>query len=69
MFEAIMMSLRTTFGLNVKQFNEKYKIDFYEYYKKTIQKYQNYFIQSTDSLVCTQEGRNILNTILIDFLE
>ena len=37
--------------------------------KKTIQKYQNYFIQSKDSLVCTQEGRNILNTILIDFLE
>lgn len=69
MFEAIMMSLRTTFGLNVKQFNEKYKIDFYECYKKTIQKYQNYFIQSKDSLVCTQEGRNILNTILIDFLE
>ncbi|MGM9948237.1 radical SAM family heme chaperone HemW [Floccifex sp.] len=68
-FEAIMMSLRTSFGLDVKTFNEKYQSDFYKEYQDILLKYKDYFLIHENTCSCTQKGRDILNTILIDFLD
>lgn len=69
MFDAIMMSLRTSFGLDIDKFNKKYQTDFYSRYENVIKKYISFFDCTKKRIVCTQKGRDVLNTILIDFME
>lgn len=64
-FENIMMSLRTIYGLDIKEFTNKYKIDFINHYKKGI---NNKNIKVIDNrVVCTNLA--ILNSVLIDFMD
>ena len=65
-FENIMMSLRTIYGLDLKMFKERYQIDFLDKYKNIIDKHSEFIIKD-DHLICLK--REILNTILLDFME
>jgi oxygen-independent coproporphyrinogen-3 oxidase len=68
-FEAIMMALRTRFGLDLKAWNQKYGLDFVEEYKDVLSKYlQNGLIIENDCLKADEAGMEILNTILVDFM-
>ena len=65
-FENIMMSLRLEEGLNLKTFYKRYGFNPLEYYKEVLNKHKNDFMIKNDFLICTK--REILNTILVDFL-
>ena len=62
-----MMSLRTIYGLDLELFNKRYGLDALETYAKAIEKNSDSFIINNGYLVCTK--RNILNTILLDFMD
>lgn len=63
-FENIMMSLRTIYGLNIKEFNEKYNCDLLVEYKKGIDN-PNIVIEN-GYLKCT--NLEVLNNVLLDFM-
>lgn len=65
-FENIMMSLRTIYGLDLRLFKERYKIDFLEEYKDAINKHENDLIIKDGHCICI--NREVLNSILIDFM-
>ncbi|MBP3853459.1 MAG: radical SAM family heme chaperone HemW [Erysipelotrichaceae bacterium] len=67
-FNAIMMGLRTQYGVDIRAWNQKYRTDCLEKYKEVIRKYDQLYVRD-HHLICTEEGRAILNTILVDFLE
>lgn len=67
MFENLMMSLRTIYGLDLKQFKQRYNKDALEVFKEAINKNKNQLIIKNDHLIVTK--REILNTILVDFIE
>ncbi|MDY6062180.1 MAG: radical SAM family heme chaperone HemW [Erysipelotrichaceae bacterium] len=66
MFENIMMSFRTMFGLDLLKFKQRYHRSFFDVYNQAYQKNINYFKLENNHLICIE--RNILNTILTDFL-
>ena len=68
-FEAIMMSLRTCFGLDIQQFNTKYDCDFMCLYKDILDKYSEYLCIENNFLRVNERGMEILNSILIDFIK
>lgn len=67
--EAIFLGLRKMTGLNIKEINEKYGIDFDKKYAKILDKYSNYFIKTKQGYTFSTDGILISNTILADFLE
>lgn len=68
-FEAIMMSLRTSFGLDGDQWENKYHQNFKKVYEKQLETYvPEYLYWKDHHLICTEKGMEILNTILVDFL-
>ncbi len=66
MFEHIMMSFRTIFGLDLKDFKNRYNCDFFEIFNLGYQKNIDNFILKDNFLICNK--REILNEILIDFM-
>ncbi len=66
-FEAIMMSLRTSFGLDIKAWNMKYNKDFMTLYQDVLNKYDSYFEWNQETCRVNELGMKILNTILVDF--
>lgn len=68
-FEAIMMGLRTSFGVDLNAFELKYGFDALERYHTVIERYKEELFVENSHLKCNEYGFHILNTILIDFLE
>lgn len=67
MFENIMMSLRTSVGLDLSEFKKKYRTDAILLFKEAITKNKdNLFIENNHLIV---KNRAILNSILVDFLD
>ena len=66
--DAIMMALRTKFGLNIKEWNLKYQNDFKEHYSTVLDKYHEYFCFEGECIYLNDAGLEILNTILVDFM-
>lgn len=66
--DAIMMALRTKFGLNIKEWNVKYQSDFKEHYAQVLDKYREYFCFEGECIYLKDAGLEILNTILVDFM-
>lgn len=64
MFENIMMSLRTIYGLNIEEFNNRYNVDFIKRYKDALN--SEYLKIVNNHLICT--NLEILNNILLDFM-
>ncbi len=67
-FDALMTGLRTTFGVDIKAWQERYSLDFYQKYQEVLDKYQNFFVFKQGRLSLTRPGMEILDTILVDFL-
>lgn len=68
-FETIMMSLRTVFGMDIVRFNEKYNANFMEEYKDALSKNQQFLEIKNNRLMVNENGMELLNSILIDFLK
>lgn len=68
-FEAIMMGLRTSFGVDILAFDQKYGISLESVYASVLIKYKAELEIVDHHLVCNEKGMEILNTILVDFLE
>lgn len=68
-FEAIMMGLRTSFGLDLMYWNQKYHRDFLKDYRELLTKHASLLTVQNGHLRCTKRGMECLNSILIDFLE
>lgn len=66
--DAIMMALRTRFGLNILAWNERYQSDFRLKYASVLSKYAAYFEYSENYIYLNDAGLEILNTILVDFM-
>lgn len=69
--EAIIMNLRMTEGINILEFNKNYNINFKEKYNNILEKLknENLIIEKNNKVFFTKRGREISNTILIEFLE
>lgn len=65
MFENIMMSLRTMYGLDINKFNKKYDVDFISLYKDALN--NKYLKIVNDRLICT--NLEILNSVLLEFMD
>ncbi len=71
LFEKIMMGLRLTKGISIKEINDMYHIDFEKLYKNVTDKYiQMNMLEKKDGyLRTTSLGMDYLNTILIGFMD
>ena len=65
-FENVMMSLRTVYGLDLKLFRERYGMNFTDRYREAIRKNSDSLLIRDGHCICTK--REILNSILIDFM-
>lgn len=66
--DAIMMALRTRFGLNISSWNARYQLDFKTKYANVLNTYRSYFEYGDDRIYLNDAGLEILNTILVDFM-
>lgn len=66
--DAIMMAMRTNFGLHISRWNERYHMDFKNKYCSVLKKYEAYFEYKEDRVSLNDAGLEILNTILVDFM-
>jgi oxygen-independent coproporphyrinogen-3 oxidase len=69
-FEAIMMGLRLTEGINIERYNEKHGCQLLKHYEKAIEKNVNKGLLRIDNgcLKTTSMGMMVLNDILVDFM-
>lgn len=65
MFEHIMMSLRTIYGLDINKFNQLYDCDFMDRYKSGI---SNPLIRIENG-ICYCTNKALLNSVLMDFMD
>ena len=69
-FEAIMMGLRLKEGIDIKEFNNRFNIDIEKVFSKSINKHiSNENVVLDEIIRCSNKGLEILNEILVDFLE
>lgn len=68
--EFIFMGLRMNEGINLEVFKERFKIDFYELYKDVLDKLLERELIKLDkfNLSLTQKGREISNSVFIEFI-
>lgn len=66
--EAIFLGLRKVSGINIKEINQKFEIDFNQKFAKILDKYSRFFIRNSDNLALTTEGILISNEILSEFI-
>ena len=70
MFEAVMMGLRLKEGMHIELFKERFHISVLEVYRTQINKLLNEgkLILEGNRLRCSEEGFEILNSILLEFM-
>lgn len=71
MFETVMMGLRLSRGISKTAFQNTYGKSLYGVYPNTIRRYcSGGLLQETEErLFCSEAGREILNTLLLGFME
>ncbi|MFI3209733.1 MAG: radical SAM family heme chaperone HemW [Peptostreptococcaceae bacterium] len=69
--ENIIMNLRMNKGINIVSFNEKFDIDFVKRYDEVLEKLknENLIMEKNNHIFFTQKGREISNTVLLEFLK
>lgn len=69
MWETIFLNLRLNEGLNIAQFNKKYKKDFVSLYKETINELckEKLLFKNGENIVLTDKGRDLSNYVFIKF--
>lgn len=68
-FEAVMMGLRTRFGIDLVQYEKRYGFDLMNRYRDVIDRWSTFFRTGNGRLYLTEQGREVLNTILLDFMD
>ncbi len=68
-FEKIMLSLRTSFGLNINEFNKEFNSDFIKDYKKVLDKKAPFITISDGVLKIKDEYLYVQNDIILDFMK
>lgn len=70
MFESLMLGLRLCEGLSISNFKERYGIELFNVYGKTLKRYLdlNYLVIEHDYLKTTPKGMDILDEILISLM-
>ncbi len=68
-FEKIMLALRTSDGLNVKEFNAEFNRDFFSEYKKALDKKGKYLQIDGDIIKIKDEYLYVQNDILLEFMK
>ena len=66
--ETIMLSLRTKYGMNVKDYNEKFHADFLTEKSAAIQKNADYLIISNNNITKNKDYFYISNAIISDLI-
>lgn len=66
--DAIMMALRTCYGLNINEWNTRYHLDFERKYHTVLEQYKDFFKRNGNTISLNEKGFEILNTILVDFM-
>lgn len=71
MEEEIFLALRLNQGLDIKDFNQKYKIDFEQKYKNIIKKYSDIKLLKIENSHCklTENGFLVSNDIMSEFID
>jgi len=71
MFETVMLGLRLIEGIDLKAFNDRYGISFFDAYKKPIKKLTDQGLLKYDEhrAWLSEHGLDIQNTVLIEFLD
>lgn len=64
----IIMQFRLFNGINIKEINDKYSIDFTKYFRTAIIKNRKRLIIKNDFLYFSEEGKLFLNDLIIDFI-
>lgn len=67
-FETIMLSFRLCEGLSFSSFDEEFGFSFLERYASQLTKHAAFFDVSGDRISLNRRGMEIMNTILVDFL-
>lgn len=67
--EEIFLGFRKTEGINIKDINTKFGIDFEQKYKEVLNKYSDYFVKTNKGYAFTLKGTELSNEILPEFLE
>lgn len=66
--EAIFLGLRKISGINIKEINKTFTIDFDQKYSKILNKYSEYFVKTQTGWALTLDGILISNDILSEFI-
>lgn len=67
-FDALMTGLRTDWGVDLKRWNQKYGRDFRRDFGRVLERYPRQLVIENGCLKTTGSGREILDSILVDFL-
>ena len=67
--EEIFLGFRKTSGVNIEKIKEKFGIDFKNKYKKILEKYADYIIETEQGYAFNLKGTMLSNEILPEFIE
>ncbi len=67
--DEIILGLRRVQGIDIKDFQQKYGIDFKKTYKSILEKYSQFFVCKNDHISLNKEGFLVSNIILAEFLK
>lgn len=67
-FDAIMTGLRTSIGVDIAAWNRRYNLDFESRYSRVLRQYSSCFERHQEWISLNEAGREILDSILVDFL-
>jgi len=67
--DAIFLNLRLASGIRLKEFSQKYHIDFMKHYKNIIEKYADFFTISSNHIALNLKGMLLSTNILAEFLK
>ena len=71
MEEFIFMGLRMNEGINLDEFYEKFNVNFKHKYNNILDKLKNLnlIIEQNNNIALTQRGRELSNTVFIEFID
>lgn len=69
MFETVMLGLRMENGFSIDEFNKKFGVDFFEYYKYSLSKNEEYLTVENGRLKVKPEYMYVENGIIVDFMK
>lgn len=67
-FDALMTGFRTKWGVDVQAWNTRYKDDFFARFGAVLKKWNGRFVQKKGRLALNEDGMEVLDSILVDFL-